>query len=336
MPKAQNWAVCNVFAQKVVYYRYMKILVTGGAGYIGSAVTAALLALGHEVTVFDDFSTGQKSKVPSGARVIAGNITDAAAIAAVCADGTFGAVFHFAAKKAVAESEKNPALYFTTNVVGSQNLLAAMTAAKIPRLIFSSTAAVYDPTYTIAPVTEDTLLGPVSVYGSSKQIVEALIQAYGRTRHLPHYTILRYFNVAGDAGLDYREAAAENVFPVIARTLGSAQPFTIFGTDYDTKDGTCIRDYIHLKDLVAGHVAALEAEESGIFNLGTGTGYSVRELVAAFNNALPTPLLVTEQARRSGDAPQVVADATRARTILGWQPTHTLKEMVEDTLRVYR
>ncbi len=313
----------------------MKILVTGGAGYIGSAVTAALLALGHEVTVFDDFSTGQQSKVPNGARIVAGSITDAAAITAVCADGAFGAVFHFAAKKAVGESEANPALYYTTNVVGSQNLLAAMTAAKIPRLIFSSTAAVYDPAYTTLPVTEDTPLGPVSVYGSSKWIVEEMILAYARTGHLRHYTILRYFNVAGDAGLDYREEAAQNVFPVIARTLTSAQPFTIFDTNYDTKDGTCIRDYIHLRDLAVGHVAALNVSESGIFNLGTGTGYSVRELAAAFDATLPTPLLVTEEARRPGDAPQVVADATRARTVLGWQPTHTLKEMVEDTLRVY-
>jgi UDP-glucose 4-epimerase len=214
--------------------------------------------------------------------------------------------------------------------------LAAIVAAKIPRLIFSSTAAVYDPAYTTEPVTEDMPVRPVSVYGTTKLMVEEMIQAYARTGHLPHYTILRYFNVAGDAGLDYREEAAQNVFPVIARTLTSAQPFTIFGTDYATPDGTCIRDYIHLRDLVAGHVAALEAPESGIFNLGTGTGYSVRELVAAFDAALPAPLQATEQARRPGDAPQVVADSLRARTILGWQPRHTLKEMVEDTLRVYR
>lgn len=314
----------------------MKILVTGGAGYIGSAVTAALLALGHEVTVFDDFSTGQKGKVPSGARLVEGSITDAATVTAVCKDGAFGAVFHFAAKKAVGESEANPTLYFATNVVGSQNLLAAMIAAKIPQLIFSSTAAVYDPAYTTLPVTEETPLGPVSVYGSTKLLVEEMIRAYARTGHLSHYTILRYFNVAGDAGLDYREEAAQNVFPVMARTLTNSQPFAIFGTDYDTKDGTCVRDYIHLRDLVAGHVAALESPMSGVFNLGTGTGYSVRELVAAFDAALPAPLLVTKQARRLGDAPAVVADATHAQTALGWQPQYTLRDMVEDTLRVYR
>ena len=314
----------------------MHILVTGGAGYIGSACSAALLKQGHTVVVFDDLSSGQKDKVPTAAEVIEGDITDSAALVSVFATQKFDVVFHFAAKKAVGESEENPALYFKTNVLGTHNLLAAMAEANVPRLIFSSTAAVYDPLHTQVPVTEETQLGPVSVYGTTKLMVEEMIASYVRTGKLLRYSILRYFNVAGDAGLDYREEAAQNVFPIIARGLEARKPFSIFGTDYDTKDGTCVRDYIHLRDLVAGHLAALDSAEDGIFNLGTGTGYTVRELIAAFDAELPVPLTVQESSRRAGDAPRVVADATRAKTMLGWQPKQGLKEMVEDTLRVYQ
>jgi UDP-glucose 4-epimerase len=314
----------------------MKILVTGGAGYIGSACTAALIKEGHSVVVFDDLSSGQVGKLPPGVECVVGDITDSDALNAVFLTHHFDAVFHFAAKKAVGESEQNPALYFRTNVQGTHNVLAAMSKAHVPQLIFSSTAAVYDPLYTATPVTEETPLRPVSVYGTTKKMVEDMILAYARTGKIARYSILRYFNVAGDAGLDFREETAQNVFPIIARGLKSAVPFSIFGTDYDTKDGTCVRDYIHVRDLVAGHVAALEAGQSGIFNLGTGTGYTVRELVAAFNAQLPNPLIVVEAERRAGDAPQVVADATLARKVLGWEPQHTLPQMVADTLRVYR
>lgn len=313
----------------------MHILVTGGAGYIGSACSAALLKQGHTVVVLDDLFSGQKDKVPAGAQVIEGDITNSATLRGVFEGNQFDVVFHFAAKKAVGESEQNPALYFNTNVLGAHNLLAAMAEAAVPRLIFSSTAAVYDPLHAEVPVTEETKLGPVSVYGTTKRMVEEMILAYVRTGKIKRHSILRYFNVAGDAGLDYREEAAQNVFPVIARGIKAGTPFSIFGTDYDTSDGTCVRDYIHLRDLVEGHLATLDAVQDGIFNLGTGSGYTVRELVAAFNAELTTPLKVQEAPRRPGDAPRVVADATRAKTMLGWQPKQGLKEIVEDTLRVY-
>lgn len=313
----------------------MKILVTGGAGYIGSACVAALCRDGHEVTVFDDLSTGQADKVSPEATLVQGDITDAAAISAACASQQFDAVMHFAAKKAVGESETNPALYFSTNVTGTINLLQAMEVNQIRKLIFSSTAAVYEPPATDTLFTEATPTGPMSVYGETKLIVEEIIKSFARTGKLESYAILRYFNVAGDAGLNYREDAAQNVFPIIARSLKEGTPFNIYGTDYDTKDGTCIRDYIHLKDLVTAHTKALLAPGSGVYNLGTGAGYSVHELVAAFNAELPNPLVVNESPRRPGDAPVVVADATLANTVLNWTPEHTLTEMVRDTLRVY-
>lgn len=313
----------------------MKILVTGGAGYIGSACVAALCEAGHAVTVFDDLSTGQADKVSPEATLVEGDITDAAAIAAVCASQQFDAVMHFAAKKAVGESESNPSLYFITNVTGTINLLQAMEVNHIPKLIFSSTAAVYEPPATDTLFTEATPTKPMSVYGETKLIVEEIIKSFARTGKIESYAILRYFNVAGDAGLNYREDAAQNVFPIIARSLKEGTPFSIYGTDYDTKDGTCIRDYIHLKDLVTAHTKALMADGSGVYNLGTGTGYSVRELVAAFNAELPSPLVVKESPRRPGDAPVVVADATLAERELNWTPEHTLSEMVRDTLRVY-
>lgn len=313
----------------------MKILVTGGAGYIGSACVAALCEAGHAVTVFDDLSTGQADKVSPKANLVEGDITNAAAIAVVCASEQFDAVMHFAAKKAVGESESNPSLYFITNVTGTINLLQVMEVNHIPKLIFSSTAAVYEPPATDTLFTEATPTKPMSVYGETKLIVEEIIKSFARTGKIESYAILRYFNVAGDAGLNYREDAAQNVFPIIARSLKEGTPFNIYGTDYDTKDGTCIRDYIHLRDLVTAHTKALLAEGSGVYNLGTGTGYSVRELVAAFNAELPSPLVVKESPRRPGDAPIVVADASLAAKELNWTPEHTLPEMVRDTLRVY-
>jgi len=310
------------------------VLVTGGAGYIGSACVAALLKAGHAVTVFDDFSTGQRDKVPAGATIIEGDLTNAAAIKAACTSAAFDTVYHFAAKKAVGESEANPSLYFQTNVVGSMNLLQAMEQAQIHQIIFSSTAAVYAPPTSDTPITEVTPTAPASVYGTTKLMVEDMIRAYARTGKIKQYTILRYFNVAGDAGLDYKEVNAQNVFPLLAQAATTGQPFSIFGTDYDTRDGTCIRDYIHLIDLVDAHVRALDTSTSAIYNLGTGTGYTVRELLSAFTQAGIT-IEAVPTSRRPGDAPVVVAAANNAHTDLGWQTQHTLDDMVTSTLKVW-
>lgn len=311
------------------------ILVTGGAGYIGSACVDLLVKSGHDVVVFDDLSTGQPDKVSPEAFMVAGSMADFSAVRNICSSRRFDAVVHCAAKKAVGESEINPTLYFETNVVGSFNLLKAMEENRIPQIIFSSTAAVYAPTEENLPVTESTPTGPVSVYGSSKLMIEEMIKSYHRTNKIKKYCILRYFNVAGDYDLNYMERNAQNVFPIIARSAKDKSTFNVFGTDYDTRDGTCVRDYIHLKDLVKAHMMAIKCEESGVFNLGTGVGYTVRELIKAFNKQLKTKVNVVESPRRPGDPMIVVADATEANKKLGWHPEHTLEEMVEDTLRVY-
>lgn len=310
------------------------ILVTGGAGYIGSACVDSLVKAGHKVVVFDDLSTGQADKVSSEAVLIKGSINDTDALEQVCDKYKFDAVMHFAAKKAVGESEDNPSLYFENNVVGSLNILRIMEKYGISQIIFSSTAAVYDPTHT-ASFTEEISTAPMSVYGATKLMAEDIIRTYARTDKIKNYTILRYFNVAGDVGLNYKEDNAQNVFPVIARTINNDTEFTVFGNDYDTIDGTCVRDYIHLKDLVAAHVSALEVNENGLYNLGNGKGFTVRQLIEAFNEQLEKTIKIKDMERRRGDCPIVVSDATQAKQKLNWQPKHSLAEMVEDTLRVY-
>lgn len=312
-----------------------KVFVTGGAGYIGSACVQGLLEAGHAVTVFDDFSTGQRKHVPEKVSCIEGDLTDRAAISNALSTDQFDAILHFAAKKSVSESEKNPSLYVQTNVVGSANLLAAMAEQGIPQLIFSSTAAVYEPPANGISVTETTPVHPVNMYGVTKRMVEELVQQYHRTGQLAQYSILRYFNVAGDAGLGFQEQNAQNVFPLLAQAAKDGQTFNIFGADYATPDGTCVRDYIHLRDLVDAHLKALATKTSDVYNLGTGTGYSVRELVAAFNDVLPQPLMVEEAASRPGDPALLVADGSKAKQALGWQPTHSLADMVASTVAVY-
>ena len=313
------------------------VLITGGAGYIGSACVVALLQEGCAVTVVDDCSTGQPALLPSAATLYKTDITDHAALREVFATSApVDAVIHCAAKKAVGESETNPTLYFHTNVVGSLNLLRCLEEFRVPQLVFSSTAAVYEPPADGAFVHEETPVHPVNVYGVTKQMVEELIQQYHRTGKLSQYTILRYFNVAGDAGLRFQEQNAQNVFPLLAEAAQDGRTFNIFGTDYPTSDGTCVRDYIHVHDLVDAHVRALAADASAIYNLGTGTGYSVRELIAAFAAALPHPLTVAEAPRRPGDPAVLVTDGSKAKHALGWTPRHTLSEMVESTLEAYQ
>lgn len=311
------------------------ILVTGGAGYIGSAAVDSLVKSGHKVIVFDDFSTGQKEKISRDVEVLEGSLTNLDVLDKVFQEYQFDAVMHFAAKKAVGESEINPSLYFKTNVVGSFNLLLMMEKYEVPQIIFSSTAAVYSPSVTNDLINEEHPTAPISVYGTTKMMVENMIETYARTGKIKQFSILRYFNVAGDVGLNFQEKNAQNVFPIIASKLNNNEAFEIFGTDYDTKDGTCIRDYIHLQDLIDGHVKALENEKSGIFNLGTSNGFSVRELVNAFEQVSGTLIRVIESPRRLGDPAVVIADSTLANRELGWGAKCTLKDMVEDTLKVY-
>jgi len=311
------------------------ILVTGGAGYIGSACVAALVQAGYQVTVFDNLSTGQRDKVHADARFIEGDITDQEAVRAACGSTPFDTVMHFAAKKAVGESEVNPALYFATNVVGSLNLLAAVSECKIPQLIFSSTATVYDSPQANEVLTEATPCHPKNVYGKTKAMVEDAIMEYHRTGLLPRYTIFRYFNVAGDVGLHYTEHGSPNIFPVLKRVVTEDTPMHIFGTDYDTHDGTCVRDYVHLADIVEAHLRAVAFAGSDIFNLGTGIGYTVRELITMFEQISGKPITTIESPRRPGDPARLITNPEKAKRVLGWSPQQNLEAMVHSTLGRY-
>ncbi|HMO77663.1 MAG TPA: UDP-glucose 4-epimerase GalE [Candidatus Paceibacterota bacterium] len=313
----------------------MKILVTGGAGYIGSACVEALCHEGYQVVVFDDLSTGQADKINSNVILEQGSIIDYSNLKAVCARYDFGLVLHFAAKKAVGESQLDPALYFETNVTGTLNLLKVMSEYQIPKIVFSSTAVVYRPPKDTRTLTESSPLGPQNVYGQTKRMAEEMIVAFAKAGLISNYSILRYFNVAGDVGLNYRESKAMNIFPIIGTQLQANLPVQIFGSDYETADGTCVRDYIHLRDLVKAHLAALNQKESGIYNLGTGKGYSVKELLDRFNQIATQKIRIEAADRRSGDSPFLVADATLAKQKLGWQPEATLDDIIKDTLRVF-
>lgn len=311
------------------------ILVTGGAGYIGSAVVHSLIKAGYGVVIFDDLSTGQKSQVHAKAEFIQGDLLDTKILNQLFSDYDFAAVIHSAGKKAVRESEAEPAKYFRNNVLGTLNLLDAMSKGQVPQLIFSSTASVYRSPKVDQPVSENDPLDPVSVYGQSKLMAEILIKDYARLGRLKRFVILRYFNVAGDVGLNYHEDKAENIFPILARALNQGETFNIFGNDFATKDGTGVRDYIHLSDLVDAHLKALTHTGQSILNLGTKTGYSVRELVTAFEKLSGKNIKVVEAPRRAGDPAIVIANASKAQVELNWQPTHNLDDMVRSVLAVY-
>ena len=313
------------------------VLVTGGAGYIGSAAVAALISDGHTVVVFDNLHSGKKDKLHKKASLVVGDVTELADLEAVFEAHQFDTVMHFAAKKSVAESQQEPALYFRNNVLGTLNILTCMAKYSVPQIIFSSTAAVYKADDAPSQLfTEESAVAPASVYGQSKLMSETLIQEFYNTSKISSYVILRYFNVAGDSGLDYREDAAQNVFPLLAKAIEKNSTFNVFGNDYDTADGTGVRDYIHLSDLVDAHVKALRADATGIYNLGTKTGYSVSDLVKAFEEATGKKIQVAVLPRRPGDIGTVVSDATRAERELDWKPTRDLKAMVESTVFVYK
>lgn len=300
----------------------MRLLVTGGAGYIGSIVARDLVAAGHEVVVLDNLQRGHRAAVPSGARLVVADLLEQDAIAALMTEG-FAGVLHFAALSLVGESTKQPERYWRTNVGGTLNLLEAMRAAGVGRLVFSSTAAVYgEPDDT--PIEESAPLRPINAYGASKLAVDQMIGHFC-TAHGLGATSLRYFNVAGasgELGEDHRPET--HLIPNILRAaLGESEEVEIFGTDYDTRDGTAVRDYIHIDDLSAAHLLALDANRSGahrIFNLGNGSGFSVREVIAAAERVTGSEIPQREAGRREGDPPILVASSDRIRTELGWVP----------------
>jgi UDP-glucose 4-epimerase len=315
----------------------MRILVAGGAGYIGSVVTAALLAEGHEVTVLDDLSTGHADAVPSGARFVEASLHDSAP---VLADVRPEAVLHFAAKSLVGVSQQRPFEYWETNVGGSLALLEAMRAADCRRIVFSSTAATYGEPESV-PIREDAPTRPTNTYGASKLAVDHMLTSYAVAHGIAAVS-LRYFNVAGAAfGLGERHATETHLVPIALQVAaGQRASMTIFGEDYPTPDGTCIRDYVHVADLADAHLLALPAAAEGehrVYNLGNGTGFSVQEVVDAVRTVTGHAVPVEVGARRAGDPAQLVASSERIRADLGWEPRHTdLVGIVRDAWDVSR
>jgi UDP-glucose 4-epimerase len=301
----------------------MRVLVAGGAGYIGSVVTAALLADGHEVTVLDDLSTGHADAVPEGATLAQVSLHDSAP---VLAEARPDAVLHFAAKSLVGVSQQRPEDYWDTNVGGSFALLEAMRAADCRRIVFSSTAATYGEPDQV-PIREDAPTRPTNTYGASKLAVDHMLTSYA-VAHGFAAVSLRYFNVAGAAyGLGERHTTETHLIPIALQVAaGQRESLTVYGQDYATPDGTCIRDYVHVEDLSDAHLLALPAPAAGehrIYNLGNGTGFSVQEVVEAAREVTGHPIPVTVGERRAGDPAQLVASSDRIRADLGWTPKHT-------------
>ena len=318
----------------------MRVLVTGGAGYVGSVSVEALVDAGHDVVVLDDLSKGHRDAVVAGARLVEGSYADRRSLAALLAATPVDAVLHCAARSLVGESIAEPALYYRENVAGGVTLLEALREAGVRRVVFSSTAAVYGEPVEI-PIREDAALAPVNPYGETKRTFEGALRWYAGAYGLRSVS-LRYFNVAGASGRNGEVHDPEtHLIPNVLRAVEGRGEVTVFGTDYPTPDGTCIRDYIHVLDLARAHLLALEATAPGdgrtsgpgggatalALNLGNGGGYSVREIVAAVEVATGAPVPHRAGPRRAGDPPVLVADATRAGEVLGWMPRH--RDLVE-------
>jgi UDP-glucose 4-epimerase len=312
----------------------VKLLVTGGAGYVGSVNAAHLVEAGHEVVVLDDLSTGHADAVPEGARFVEGELSEAAG--PLLAEG-FDGVLHFAARSLVGESVEKPQLYWDNNVVRTFRLLEAMREHGTPRLVFSSTAAVYGEPEQV-PIREDAPTRPTNPYGASKLAIDTMITSYA-TAHGLAAVSLRYFNVAGAHGrFGERHAVETHLIPIVLQVAaGSRESVAIYGDDWDTPDGTCLRDYIHVDDLADAHLLALQKAEPGrhgIYNLGSGRGFSVLEVVEACRAATGHPIPARVAPRRAGDPAVLIASSERAMTELGWNPTRTaLEAMVGDAWR---
>ncbi len=301
----------------------MKILVTGGAGYIGSVVSAELQSAGHQVVVYDNLSHGHRRAVPQGAEFIVGEVGDPAALGQALQRHRPEAVMHFAALIEAGESMQVPERYFRNNTASTLNLLECMLRHGPRRLVFSSTAALYgDPERT--PIEEDATLRPTNAYGESKLLVERML-AWFHQIHGLRYASLRYFNAAGAAGAlgeDHRPES--HLIPLVLQVaLGRRPNISIYGTDYETPDGTCIRDYIHVLDLASAHMLALEAlatRDQLIYNLGNGRGFSVRQVVEVARKVTGHAIPAKDAPRRAGDPAVLVASSEKIRRELGWQP----------------
>jgi UDP-glucose 4-epimerase len=317
----------------------MNIFITGGAGYIGSATAEALLKAGHRVTVFDSLVTGHRAAVPDGARFIHADLADQNTLVGSLAGEKFDAVMHFAAFIEAGESMKDPGKFIHNNLVNTVHLIEAAHRAGVARFVQSSTAAVYISSD--EPLSEESPLGPTNTYGYTKLAIEQALDWY-RQIHGLHFAALRYFNAAGALpGRGEAHQPESHLIPLVLRVaLGQAQAATIFGTDYPTPDGSAIRDYIHIADLVSAHLLALDAlgeRDRLVYNLGNGNGYSVREVIETARLVTGHPLPAVESPPRTGDPARLVASSTRIRRELGWQPEYPdLKDIVASAWEWHR
>jgi len=313
----------------------MHVLITGGAGYIGSTAVEIMRGQGYELSILDDCSTGHSDSVPSGVRFVQGSLLNEDEIAQALMG--VDAVIHFAGKSLVGESVEKPDLYQRVNVGGTRNLLDGMHTAGVKKIVFSSSAATYGEPVEI-PIKESAQTSPTNPYGATKLEIDHMIHAESKLRDIAAVS-LRYFNVAGalrcDRGwLAERHNPETHLIPNVLRSSGY-NPVRIFGGDWPTPDGTCIRDYVHVIDLIDAHIKALNSLVFGvheIYNLGSGDGYSVRQVVAAAAKAKGQDIPTIDSPRRAGDPAVLIADISKARNILGWSPTRGIEEMVSDTL----
>jgi UDP-glucose 4-epimerase len=313
----------------------MTWLITGGAGYIGAHVVRAMTEAGERTVVYDDLSTGIAERVPDGVPLVVGSTLDGERVVRALRDHRVTGVIHLAAKKQVGESVDRPLHYYRENVEGLRVLLAAVTETRVPSFVFSSSAAVYGMPSAArdgALVTEDTPCAPMSPYGETKLAGEWLVRATGRATGLATAS-LRYFNVAGAAAPELADAGVFNVIPMIFERLTAGEPPRVFGDDYPTPDGTCVRDYVHVMDLAEAHVATARALEAApgrelTLNIGRGEGVSVREMIDRVNAVTGRTLPPVVAPRRPGDPASVVASAARIATELGWKAKHDVQDMI--------
>ena len=315
----------------------MKVFVTGGAGYIGSVCVEELLQTGHQVTVYDNLTEGHRSAVDRRARFVQGCLSDRSALREAMDAAQPEAIIHFAANALVGESMTDPGKYFTNNVAHGIQLLEVARQADVGKFIFSSTCATYGHPDRV-PITEDNPPRPINPYGESKHIMERILRWYHEI-HGMEYVALRYFNAAGASGqLGEHHRIETHLIPnVLKVALGQAPHCEIYGTDYPTPDGTCIRDYIHVIDLAQAHILAMQPGKVGAFNLGTGHGYSVRDVIQTCERVSGEAIKTLEKPRRPGDPPRLVAAADRARSELGWKPRFTdLEQIVSSAWQWHR
>jgi len=302
----------------------MNIFLTGGAGYIGSAAAAVLLKAGHSVTIYDSLVTGYRLAVPEGARFLHADLADGKTLTRMLASEKYDAVMHFAAFIEAGESMKDPGKYFENNLANSLGLIEAATRAGVKRFVLSSTAAVYASND--APLSEESAIDPANAYGFTKLAIEQVLEWYRRIHGL-RFAALRYFNAAGAiAGRGEAHRPESHLIPLVLKVaLGKREAASIYGTDYPTPDGTCIRDYIHISDLISAHLLALEAlgeNDRLVYNLGSGSGYSVREVIETARRVTGHPIPAGESPRRPGDVPRLVASSDKIRRELGWNPRY--------------